>query len=151
MPQKEAASSMKRPKATVYKSTDVRNALLGFYLSRRARLRRKLKHRRPLTFKQVIQQHHLPVRKFQRVMMRMWVVLVHLPKDGRRVIDHFRLPRKEHARSAPYDVCEGKFCSPKDTNCRLDIFRRSEPYRTSIEVMRGQFVANLGRTRPYVV
>jgi hypothetical protein len=42
MPQKEAASSTKRPKETLCNSTDVQNLLLGFYLSRRARLRRKL-------------------------------------------------------------------------------------------------------------
>ena len=94
MPQKEAASSMKRPKETVCKSTDVSNPFLGFYFRRCNRLRRKLEHRCFLTLQQVSQQHHLPVWKFQRIMMRVWVVLVDLPKDGRRVIDHFRLPRQ---------------------------------------------------------
>jgi hypothetical protein len=37
--------NMTRPKETLCKSTDVRNPLLSFYLSRRARLRRKLEHR----------------------------------------------------------------------------------------------------------
>ena len=55
MPQKEAASSMKRPKETVYKSTDVRNPFLGFHFRRCGRLRRKLEHRCFLTFKHIIQ------------------------------------------------------------------------------------------------
>ena len=59
MPQKEAASSMKRPKETLCNSTDVRNPFLGFYFRRCNRLRRKLEHRCFLTFKQVGQQHHL--------------------------------------------------------------------------------------------
>jgi len=33
--------------------------------------------------------------------MRMWVVLVDLSKDSRRVIDHFHLPRKQTAWPAP--------------------------------------------------
>ena len=53
MPQKEAASSMKRPKETVCKSTDVSNPFLGFHFRRASRLRRKLEHRRFLTFDQV--------------------------------------------------------------------------------------------------
>jgi hypothetical protein len=66
MPQKEAASSMKRPKETVCKSTDVSNPFLGFDFRRCNRLRRKLKHRRFLPFEQVGQQHHLAVRKIFR-------------------------------------------------------------------------------------
>ena len=53
MPQKEAASSMKRPKETLCNSTDVSNPFLGFYFSRGDGFRRKLEHRRFLTFEQV--------------------------------------------------------------------------------------------------
>jgi len=53
MPQKEATSSMKRPKETACKSTDVSNPFLGFNFRRCNRLRRKLKHRRFLSFEQV--------------------------------------------------------------------------------------------------
>ena len=53
MPQKEATSSMKRPKETACKSTDVSNPFLGFNFRRCNRLRRKLKHRRFLPFEQV--------------------------------------------------------------------------------------------------
>ena len=97
MPQKGATSSMKQPKETFCKSTDVRNPL-GFYLGHRARLRRKLEHRCFLTFNQVGQQHHLAVRKFQRIVMRSRVVLVDLPKDGRRVIEGTRFPTEQAVR-----------------------------------------------------
>ena len=50
-------------------STDVRNALLGFDFGSCNRLRRKLQHRCFLTFKQISQQHRLPIGKFQRIMM----------------------------------------------------------------------------------
>ena len=53
MPQREAASSVKRPKETVCKSTDVSNPLLGFDFSRYNRPRWKLEHCCFLTFKQV--------------------------------------------------------------------------------------------------
>ena len=51
-------------------STDVGNPFVGFDLRRCNRLRRKLEHRCFLTFPQISQQHHLPVGKFQRIMMR---------------------------------------------------------------------------------
>jgi hypothetical protein len=65
---------------------------LGFGFSRRDRLRRKLKHRCFLTFQQIGQQHHLSIGKFQSIMMRSRVVLVHLPKDGGRVREWFHFP-----------------------------------------------------------
>src|ERR1700730_16859985 len=84
-------------------------------------------------------------------MMRSRVVLVDLPEDGRRVINHSRLPRKQPSWPACYNPTKSKFCSRKNANCRVDIFRSSEPCRTGIEVMGCQFLANLGRTRLYVV
>ena len=72
------------------------NPFLGF-VSGCNRLRWKLEHRRFLTLQQVIQQHHLPVGKFQRIMMGVWVVLVDLPKDGCRVIDYTRFPTEQPA------------------------------------------------------
>jgi hypothetical protein len=132
MPQKEAASSMKRPKETLCNSTDVSNPFLGFYFSRGDGLRWKLEHRCFLTLPQISQQDHLPIGKFQRIMMRSRVVLVDLPKDGRRVFDHSRLPRKQTASAAPYRSREGKFCSRKNANRRLGIFRRSKPDLASI-------------------
>jgi hypothetical protein len=146
MPQKEAASSMKRPKETLCNSTDVSNPFLGFYFSRGDGLRWKLEHRCFLTLPQISQQDHLPVWKLQRIMMGVWVVLVDLSKDSRRVIDHFHLPPKPPASAAPYRSGEGKLCSRKNANCRVDIFRSSEPCRTGIEVMGCQFLAHLGRT-----
>ena len=135
MPLKEAAPSMKRPKETVCKSTDVWNPFLGFHFRRCSRLRRKLENRRPLTFDQVIQQHHLPVWKLQRIMMGVWVVLVDLSKDSRRVIDHFHLPPKPPASAAPYRSGEGKLCSRKNANRRVYIVGRGESCRTRIELL----------------
>jgi hypothetical protein len=144
---KEAASSMKRPKETLCNSTDVQNLLLGFYLNRRARLRRKLEYRCFLTFKHVSQQHRLPVRKFQRIVMGSRVVLVDLPKDGRRVLEHLRHPAEQPAAyAAPYRSGEGKFCPRKNANRCIAIFRRSKPNSAGIEVLRSQFLANFGRT-----
>jgi hypothetical protein len=56
-------------------STDMRNRLLGFRFGRCNSLRRKLKYRCFLTFQQIGQQHHLPVWKFQRIVMRSRVLL----------------------------------------------------------------------------
>ena len=146
MPQKEAASSMKRPKETLCNSTDVSNPFLGFYFSRGDGLRWKLEHRCFLTLPQISQQDHLPIGKFQRIMMRSRVVLVDLSKDSRRVSGHSRLPRKQTASAAPYRSREGKFCSRKNANRCIAICRRSKPNCTGIEVPRFQFLADFGRT-----
>jgi hypothetical protein len=110
---------MKRPKETLCNSTDVSNPFLGFYFSRGDELRWKLEHRCFLTLPQISQQDHLPIGKFQRIMMRSRVALVDLPKDGRRVSDHSRLPRKQTASAAPYRSPEGKFRSRKTQNAVL--------------------------------
>ena len=107
-------------------STDVRNPFLGFYFGRCNRLRRKLEHRCFLTLQQVSQEYHLPIGKFQRIMMGSRVVLIDLPKDGRRVIEDLRFPTEPPASAAPYRSGEGKFCSRKNANRRVAIFRRSK-------------------------
>jgi uncharacterized protein YjlB len=109
-------------------------------------LRWKLEHGCFLTLPQISQQDQLPIGKFQRIMMRSRVVLVDLPEDGRRVINHSRLPRKQPSWPACYNPTKSKFCSRKNTNCRVEIFQSSEPCRTGIEMMRSQFLANIGRT-----
>jgi hypothetical protein len=53
-------------------------------------LRRKLEHRCYLALQQVSQQHHPAIREFQRIVMRVQVVLIDLSKDGCRVIDATR-------------------------------------------------------------
>jgi hypothetical protein len=75
-PHRHAEGGERRSAATLRrdghlrKSTDVRNAFLDFCFRGGNRLRRKLEHRCFLTFQDVGQQHHLPIRKFQRIMMR---------------------------------------------------------------------------------
>jgi hypothetical protein len=117
---------------------------LVFHFGRCNMVCRKLEHRCFLTLPQISQQDHLPIGKFQRIMMRSRVVLVDLPKDGRRVFDHSRLPRKQTASAAPYRSREGKFCSRKNANRRLGIFRRSKPDCAGIEVLGSQFLASIG-------
>src|ERR1700730_15424298 len=147
MPQKEAASSMKRPKENLCNSTEVWNPFLSFYFSRRNRLRRKLKHRCFLTLPQISQQGHLPIGKFQRIMMRSRVVTVNLPKDGCRVFDHRRPPAEQPAAcTAPYRSGEVKLCSRKNANRHIGIFRRSKSDCTGIEVLRSQLFTDLSRT-----
>src|ERR1700730_10537644 len=132
-----------------YKSTDVRNPFWGFYFGRCDRLRRKLEHRGFLTFIKLGEQHHLSVGEFQRIMMSVGLVLVDLPKDGRRVIDHSRLPRKQPTWAAPYRSGEGKLCSREKANRRVGIFRCSKPYSARSEMLGCQFLSDLSWTRSY--
>src|ERR1700738_4239364 len=133
-----AGSGLKKPFAT---STDVWNPFLGFDFGRGNWLRRELEHRCFLALEQVSQQHHSPVRKFQRIMMGSRVVLIDLPKDGRPVIEDHHFPPKQTAWAAP-----GKLCPRKNANRRTDVFRRSKPARPGIKGMGSQFLADSGRT-----
>src|SRR2546423_4154664 len=105
-------------------STNARNPFLGFYFSRGNRLRRKLEHRCFLTFKQVGQQHHLALRKFQRIVMCSRVVLVDLPKDGCRVIEGTRFPTEQAVRPTTYGFDKRKLCSRENANRCIAIFHK---------------------------
>jgi hypothetical protein len=107
------------------KSGARRNPFFGFYIRRGNGLRRTLKHRCFLTFKHVSQQHHLPIGKFQRIMMHPRVILVDLPEDRPRVIDHSRLPRNPSESHEPYRGCKGKLRSRKKANRRRPATRPS--------------------------
>jgi hypothetical protein len=132
-------------------STDVSKRFLGFFFSGCNGLRWKLEHLCFLTLQQVSQQHHSSVGKFQRIMMRSRVVRSDLPKGGRRVFDYYHPPSEQTAWAAPYRSREGKLCSRKNTNRRIDIFRRSKSDCTSMEVLGSQFLAHLNRTGLYVI
>jgi hypothetical protein len=84
------------------KLAGVRDPFLGLRLGRSSGLCRKLKHYCFLTFEQVSEEHELPVRQFQCIMMRVRVVLVDLPEDGRSVIDCIRSPNKQSVLSTPH-------------------------------------------------
>jgi hypothetical protein len=86
------------------------NPFLGFDFGRGNWLRRELEHRCFLALEQVSEQHHSPVSKFQGIMMGSRVVLIDLPKDGRRVIEDQHFPPKQTAWAAP-----AKLCSPEDS------------------------------------
>jgi hypothetical protein len=85
----------------VCESADVRDPFLGLRLGCGSGLCGKLEHCCFLTFEHVSEEHHLPVWKFQRIMMCSRVVLVDLPEDGSRVIDCIRFPAKQPALPTP--------------------------------------------------
>src|ERR1700738_622758 len=132
-------------------SADVRDPFLSLNFGCGSRLCWKLQHRRFLPFKHVRQEHDLPIWKFQRIMVGSRVVLIDLPEDRRRMGDHIRLPAKQHTWAAHYQLGKGELRSRKNAHRRVGIFRRSEPASTGIEVVGGQLVANLSRTRLYIV
>src|SRR3974390_405181 len=72
-------------------STDVRDPLLSLCIGYSSGPRRKLEHRRFLAFKHISQQHGLTVWKFEGIMMYVRILLVDLPEDGHRMIDHSHL------------------------------------------------------------
>jgi hypothetical protein len=125
--------------------------LLSLRLDCSRGVRRKLEHCRFLILKHLGEEQGLPVRKFERIMMYVRVVLVHLPEDGRRMSNDTILPIKEPAWAEHYHPLEGKLRSRQNANRRVGIFRRSESASTGIEIAGGEFIANLGRTRLYVV
>jgi hypothetical protein len=108
-------------------SADVRDPFLSLRLDCGSGLCRKLEHCCLLTFEHVSEEHHLPVWKFQRIMVCPRVVLVDLPEDGSHVIDCNRFPDKQPALPTPHLLGKGELRSRKNTNCCPDVFRRSKP------------------------
>src|SRR5262249_20636974 len=98
-------------------SADVRDPFLSLRLGCGSGLCRKLEHCCLLTFEHVSEEHHLPVWKFQRIMVCPRVVLVDLPEDGSRVIDCIRFPPKQPALPTPHLLGKGELRSRKNTNC----------------------------------
>src|SRR5580704_7161279 len=82
-------SSLKRK---VRVSADVTDAFLLARLVLVSRLGRQLQHGCLLALAQQRQQNAAPVREFNRIVMRGHLVLVHLAKDGRLVVDRLGLP-----------------------------------------------------------
>src|SRR6516164_7914262 len=110
-------------------SADQRDPFLGRRFRGSSRLCWKLKHHRFLMFKQVGQEHDLPVRKFQRIMMCVQVLLLDLAEDRRRVIDLTDMAAGRAAPPTPYCHGKSKLRSWKNANCHVGIFRRGEPPR----------------------
>src|SRR5947209_8072486 len=131
-------------------SADVNDAPLGYFLSWRLRLRRKLKHRCLLTLYQACQENTRAIGKFECVVMHVWHVLVDLPKDRRAGVYRFRLPAKE-GRGAFHLLGKSKLCSRKNAHRRCGILRRGKPSCTSVEVDCPKLVTDLGRPRFDVV
>ena len=66
-------------------SAYVGEAFLGVCFRRSCWLRRQLKYRCLLTTTQLCQQNNAPIRKFERIMVRPLLVLIHLSEECRRV------------------------------------------------------------------
>jgi hypothetical protein len=79
--------------ATVVNSAYVVCPPLGFGLNESLWFRWQLKNRSVLTLTQRCQQHDLPIRKFQRIVVRDDLVFVDLPKDRCLALDHIVVPR----------------------------------------------------------
>jgi hypothetical protein len=62
------------------------------------RLSRQLQNRRLLVFPKHRQQHDPAIRKFQRIMVRGYFLLINLPEDGSPLIDCAASPDDIHAR-----------------------------------------------------
>jgi hypothetical protein len=74
-----------------------------------------------------------------------------LPEERRRVIDLTHFAPRKSAPATPYLRGKSELRSRKNANCRAGIFGCAEPSSAGIEVVGGQFVANLGRTRLHIV
>ena len=74
-------------------------------------LRRQLKDRGLLTLVQQREQHDLPIRKFQRVVMRRQPFLVDLSENRALVVEHLGAPRQKAGRFAPNFVDKGQLGS----------------------------------------
>src|SRR5215475_2683693 len=113
-------------------SADVHDARLGLCLSWRLRLCRKLKHRCLLTLMQVRQENKRAIRKFERVMMHLWYVLVDLSKDRRS--GAYCSPAKETGRRTYHLRGKGELRSGKDADRRCGILRCGKPTCTGVEI-----------------
>jgi hypothetical protein len=126
---------------------DVHNPFLSLRLDGVGWLGWKLKHCRCLTFRQVRQKLNVPIREFQRIVVRAWLAFVDLPKDGRSVLDCFHFTAKQANPRALWLLIEGEFSARKNTNCGPRILRCGEPSSSCVEVAGDQAVADLSWPR----
>jgi hypothetical protein len=88
-------------------SADVGNARLHFCLGRRLRLRGQLQHACMLTYAKMRKQHDLAIGELKGIMVRTWIVHVHLPKPSHSVTDELRFPLEKaqlKSRNHPLDL-----------------------------------------------
>src|SRR5215831_13456005 len=132
-------------------SPDVSDPLLRLGLGCGRWLRRQLQHGRLLTLDEFGQEHGLPIRKLERVMVHPRLVLVDLPKD-RRLVGH---PARTQAEESGCGACnvagKRKLRSRKHAHCRGDIFLGGKSARTGTKVARGELVADSGSTPLHIV
>src|SRR6516165_10426011 len=140
-----AGESREAPPIRVIRRTsaDVQDARLGFCLSWRLRLCRKLKHCCLLTLMQVRQENKRAIRKFECVVMHLWYVLVDLSKDRRP--GAYCSPAKETGRRTYHLRGKGELRSGKNADRRCGILRRGKPACTGVEVVGRKLVTDLCR------
>src|SRR5262245_4780644 len=130
---------------------DVGDALLGLRLGCSCRLRGKLQHGCLLTLDEFGQQDGLPIRKFERVMMHPWLVLVNLPKDRRLVGHSARAQTEESGRRACDLPGKRELRSRKNAYRRSGIFLGGKATCAGTKVARRELVADSRSTRLHIV
>jgi hypothetical protein len=129
------------------KSANEFHALLRFDFSFCCRLSGKLKDGRFLALTKRGQENHFPIRKLERIMVRMRHVPVDLSKD-RRFVTECSLPRPQEAkRHSCYLFAKGEFGSRKNAHCHRKIFLSSESARAGPKIACCEPVADVRRTR----
>src|SRR5260370_27385030 len=137
---KEATPNSRRPQQVCTLQTErqlsarIGGTLLCLFLHHCCRLRRKLKYRCLLAFTEFCQANHLPVWKFQCVMVHPRLVFVDVSEDCRRVSECYRLPAEQAGFCNCYLARKRKLGTGKNANCHSRIFRRHEAPRAGAEV-----------------
>jgi hypothetical protein len=99
-----------------------------------------------LPWLQKSEQHDGPIREFQRVVMGMLTLQIDLAEHRGLVGNGVLAPRPSAWK--PDLVRNSQFCSGKQANRGLDIFRCSEARCTSDKTASDQLITDLGRARP---
>src|ERR1700730_5677071 len=133
-------------------SADDGNPLLLLRFLRRARSSWQLQHSRLLTHAEPGEQHNLPVGELKGIMVRTWIVYVHLPEPSHRVTDELRFFLEKaqlKSRNHPLDlVLEHDLGARKKADRHLRFPDGRKPTGRRIpKFRRDEFVSDLRRSR----
>ena len=94
---------------------------------------RQLQHGRTLTLTQARDQHHLPIRKFQRIVMGHGVVYVDLPEAREPLPDRLVWQNADAERRLAFDILiERDFGTRQQADRNIRLANRCEPSRDGI-------------------
>jgi len=124
--------------------TGIIHALLGPRIRRSPWRRRKLEHGSLLTHRKSRQEHNLSIREFERIMMRVERLFVHLPEYRSTVLDGIAFPNKKIPLCHGYAARKGEFRSRKKAYGHVGRFGRSEAACPGTEVARREPVPDSG-------